>query len=93
MTEYLYTGKPLMFITDNKEKIAGSVNDFGKECLKRHYFGSGIEDIETFIDSVVIGGNDTMLGDRKSFYEKALRTPGTGSVAENIFKEFSDALE
>ena len=93
MTEYLYTGKPLMFITHNKEKIAGSVNDFGKECLKRHYFGSGIEDIETFIDSVVIGGNDTMLGNRKFFYEKALRTPGTGSVAENIFKEFSDALK
>ena len=93
MAEYLYTGKPLMFITQDKEKIAESVNDFGKECLKRHYFGSGIEEIERFIDSVVINGNDTMQGDRKAFYEKTLRTSGTGSVAGNIFKSFSDALE
>ncbi len=92
MTEYLYTGKPLMFITHSKERIAGSVNDFGKECLKRHYFGNGLEDIERFIDSVVIGGNDTMQDYRKSFYEEALKTPGTGSVAGNIFKVFSDAL-
>lgn len=93
MTEYLYTGKPLMFITHSKERIAGSVNDFGKECLKRHYFGNGLEDIEHFIDSVVIGGNDTMQDYRKSFYEGALKTPGTGSVAGNIFKVFSDALK
>lgn len=92
MTEYLYTGKPPMFITHDKEKIAGSVNDFGKECLKRHYFGDGIAEIKEFIDSVVLGGNDTMEEDRRAFFETSLKTTGTGSVAGNIFKEFNSAL-
>lgn len=93
MTEYLYTGKPLMFITHDKERIAGSVNDFGKECLKRHYFGNGIKEIKAFIDTVVIGGDDKMKGDRKSFFEESLKTPGTGSVAGNIFNVFDSALK
>jgi len=93
MTEYLYTGKPLMFLTHDKERIAGSVNDFGKECLKRHYFGNGIKEIKAFIDTVVIGGDDKMKGDRKSFFEESLKTPGTGSVAGNIFNVFDSALK
>ncbi len=93
MTEYLYTGKPLMFITHDKEKIAESVNDFGKECLKRHYFGSGMAEIKAFIDCVVIGGDDSMKGDRKAFFETSLKVPDTGSVARNIFNEFKSALK
>lgn len=93
MAEYLYTGKPLMFITSDIGGIAESVNDFGKKCLRRHYHGEGIEDIERFIDSVVINGDDTMLETRRDFYQRSLRTPGTGSVAENIFNVFAEALK
>lgn len=92
MAEYLYTGKPLMFITRDIGSIAASVNDFGKECLRRHYHGGGISDIEKFLDNVVINGDDTMLETRRDFYRESLKTPGTGSVAENIFNVFEEAL-
>ena len=83
MGEYLYTGKPLMFVA--KPHCEDILNDFGKMCFNQHYKGSNIDSIREFIDNVVIGGTDPMREERLKFYNEQLLPPNNSTVAQNIY--------
>lgn len=80
--EYLYTGKPVMYIT--KEDHLDFMNAFGTECYDMHYKGNGIDDIRSFIDKVVIGGDDDMKAARDSFVRENLTHSSQGYADEII---------
>lgn len=90
MVEYLYTGKPLMFII--KENSNYLLNEFGKKCFDLHYHGKTIHDIESFIQDVLLQGNDPMYTLRHSFVEKELTPPNNRTVAENIYQDMKISL-
>ena len=92
MVEYLFTGKPVMFVTEDKDKVLMSMNETARKSMGLHYTGSSLKDIERFINDVVLDGNDPMAPRREEFYDKELKTPGTGNVSMNIFETFSSAL-
>ena len=76
--EYLYTGNPVMYVT--KDDHLDYLNDFGKACFDVHYKGKTISDIRSFIDNVVLDGQDPMRMIRSEFVDKNLmlddmRTP------------------
>lgn len=69
--EYLYTGKPTMFII--KDHTTGEHwNDFGKICFDLHYQAHNENDIESFIKNVIIDGDDVKMAERKAFFDRYL---------------------
>lgn len=86
--EYLYAQKPVFYIVKSESSHYLSLNEFGRLCFDQHYKGHSIEDIEAFIENVVIKGNDPLKEGRKSFYHQYLCPPNNRSVAENMYSEF-----
>ena len=68
--EYLYTGNPVLYVT--KDDHTDYLNDFGKACFDVHYKGKSISDIRSFIDRVVMDGQDSMKTIRSEFVNKNL---------------------
>lgn len=89
IVEYLYTQKPVMFIGSRREEQSNIV---GKKAYYCHYHGNNIEDINCFLDNVVLGGNDEMKSIRKQFYNDVLLPPNGCSAAENIINEIKKEL-
>jgi CDP-glycerol glycerophosphotransferase (TagB/SpsB family) len=68
LAEYLYTGKPMLFLTRPEQHFLQS----GRALADVYYKASG-EDyvaIEQFIQDVVLDGKDTMVKDRKRLFEE-----------------------
>ena len=89
--EYLYTGKPVMFITNNAEEHKKGLNNLGKACFDLHYLGSNIEDINKFVNEVVIKGEDDMLHQREVFVRSELIQQGATSVL--IYNDIKKTLQ
>ena len=83
--EYLYTQKPVLFLTNYDREI--QCNEVGKKAFACHYHGTTKTDVIRFIDNVVLGEKDSMLKLRRNFYESILVPPHGLSVAENIINE------
>lgn len=66
IADYIYTGKPTMFVSNDKNYIQSTLNEFGKECFRLHYHGS-TADIVDFIEDVVIKENDPLSPMRQQF--------------------------
>ena len=80
--EYHYTRKPVMFLAKSDHlKYEAS---FGRLAFDMHYKGYSRNDIENFIERVVLGGDDSMLIERQEFFNKYLLPPNGKSVAQNI---------
>jgi hypothetical protein len=57
-----------------------------------HYIGKDQNDIQRFVEEVVLAGNDTKREERTEFLQKTL-LPGNGkSVAENTYEEIIRSL-
>lgn len=89
--EYLYVDKPVMFMTNYDRE--SQCNAVGKRAFAAHYHGTSREDIQSFIEDVVIGEKDTMAEKRHQFYNDILVPPNGKSVAENIINEITTALD
>ncbi len=66
--EYLYTGKPMLYLTRPEQTFM----EIGHKVLAAYYKAPGedYQAIERFIEEVVLGGNDTMKEDRKRVFEE-----------------------
>jgi hypothetical protein len=84
IAEYLYSGKPSLFIKATPD-VSARFNNFGKMALDHHYHGSKSEDITQFIENVVIEGKDTLQGKRDQFYRDVLTPPNGKSASKNIY--------
>lgn len=83
--EYLHTCKPVMYLSKGGHE--SMLNECGLKAYEQHYKGCSIAEIEAFLNDVVLDGKDTMLPQRREFFDKYLLPPGEASVAENIFRE------
>ena len=69
--EYLYTKKPTLFMVRDPQ-VLSHWNPFGRKCFDVHYHAENMEQIEDFINQVVLEGNDTMREARESFCNEYL---------------------
>jgi CDP-glycerol glycerophosphotransferase (TagB/SpsB family) len=83
--EYLYTLKPVCF-TIRDEKMKQQWNPFGMQALDLHYHAHNAEEIERFIQGVVLGDNDPMYNERKTFYDNHLYPKDGIMPSEKIMK-------
>ncbi len=88
--EYLYTQKPVMYIT--KEDHLDHLCDFGRLCFNMHYKGYTREDIDSFIENIILKENDYKKPQRGEFFNQYLLPPHGKKASENILDEILRAL-
>lgn len=70
IAEYLYVNKPLLFL----QRDGQAFNELGKEVIRAHYleWGEDYLAIETFLQDVIINGNDDRKSIREEIWKKEL---------------------
>lgn len=82
--EYHFTKNPVLYLQKGDKEDSENRNSFGLKALNLHYKAKTVETIETFINDVVIGGNDTLKSEREIFYSQYLVSPQNKTACENI---------
>lgn len=91
ISEYLYTRKPTMFLSNGKD-FKDQYNDFAIECLENYYIGRTKSDIEYFINNLV-DGKDPLKEKREKFYTQELLPPNGKLASENIIDDIVKELD
>lgn len=91
IVDYIYTGKPVQYVSC-KDRNAPDFGEIGDAALKAHYPAHGIEDIERFIEEVVLGGNDQMKSQRENVYQAYLKSPNGKTFSENVVDDILKGL-
>lgn len=90
-TEYLYQRKPVMYLLKNNPQDV--FNDFGIMSFNQHYHGRTREDIEHFIEEVVLGGNDPLKESREQFFGRYLGPYNGKLPSENIMEIIENLID
>ena len=91
LVEYHYTGKPVQYVyskTRNPQDL-GKISDL---ALTAHYPAHSVEDIDKFIQQVVIDGNDPMKEVRQDFAAEYLKSPNGKMFSENVVDDILHGL-
>lgn len=91
MAEYLITEKPAAFIYRDSE-ISSRINDFGNQLLSLHYKIETRDDIDVFLQNVVLENNDCRKEERIEKLTKFLKESYTNSPSQTIFNEIKKKL-
>ena len=90
--EYHYTGKPVIFASKDFPAIYQGLDSFGVRCMDLHYHAQEADDIRSFIQDVVLGGNDPMKSDRDQFRKQYLIPPEGFSFGNNVYRSLTESL-
>ena len=89
--QYLCTQKPVMYLM-HSDKIYEESNLFGKQCLDLHYHGYQADDIDAFINQVVIDGDDTLKQQREAFFDENIKFKEGKTPSERILDVISTSV-
>ena len=92
VVDYLYFNHPVMFVTRDIERAKSYVNEPGKRAYDAHYVGKTLDDVQNFVDQVVLGGNDTKQTDRQQFFSSFLEEADGLTVAQHIYDDMVRSL-
>lgn len=90
--EYMYTHKPVMFISRDIDYFLTGQTDFSRQALAVHYIGKDEKEIRDFVDLQVLGGEDPMAEKRMEFYKRYLLPPNNKTVAQNTMDDLIESL-
>ncbi len=81
--EYHYTRRPVLYLV-KESRHSATANSFCRMAYDLHYKAATEAEIEHFIESVVLGGDDPLRPARDKFYSEQLVPPGGQTACENI---------
>ena len=81
--EYMYTGKPVMYLIKEGGRSTDNMTTYAKKAYNLHYKGINQEDIENFIQDVITGC-DPMKEARLQFVADNLTPPYGKTACQNI---------
>ena len=91
-TEYLFTGKPVMYLVREGAAVEQQFGPFGLYSFRQHYHGQCVEDIERFLREVVIEGKDSMRESRQAFFEEYLAPKDGLMPSEKIIRLIEEKI-
>ena len=91
MAEYLFTGKPSLFMIRN-ESIMHHWSAFGEKTLAVHYQSRNQKQVIDFIENVVLKENDSMKEERNAFVKNALLPKNNLTASENILNYLENEI-
>lgn len=71
--EYLYTEKPCCYMLKSEEQTKEGLVPLGQMCMENYYKAFEEKDIISFIEDVVLKGNDPMKEQREAFVRSELK--------------------
>lgn len=71
--EYLYTEKPCCYMLKSEEQTKDGLVPLGQKCMENYYKAFTEEDIISFIENVVLRGDDPMKEQREQFVRTELK--------------------
>ena len=83
--EYIYTAKPVLYIVRDTN-MEYCWNTFGTMAFNSHYHAYNEQDIELFIENVVLNGNDPKADERNVFYDNYLYPKDGIMPSEKIYR-------
>ena len=86
ITEFLFTGKPALYMISNEDVMKGW-NEYGEQALSVLYHSRCPEELYYFLEQVVLKENDPMKDVRNAFLNEVLMPPNNLSASENIYNE------
>jgi len=92
IAEYLYTRKPVLFLSTNTETIKSKFGKFGKDALNAHYQGSDASAVTEFLDNIVLGNADSMAERRQEFHDTYLIAADGRGFGESVVKEIEESI-
>ena len=93
IAEYLYTRKPVLFLSGNTARIRSTFGQFGKDALDAHYTADNADAIRLFLDKTVLGGDDPKKPEREAFYDTYLKSSNEDGFAERIVKDIKQSIQ
>lgn len=86
--EYLFTEKPCCYMLKDESQIEDVFLPMGQKCMEHYYKAFSEQDILSFIDNVVLNGNDPMKKRREEFARRELKFnfPNCTQSAISYFK-------
>lgn len=84
MSEYIYTGKPSLFLVRDNT-IKNKFNDFGRMVFELLYKAHTNEEVIRFVEKTVLNNQDPLYTTRDEFLTKYLTPPNGKTANENIY--------
>ena len=91
--EYLFVNKPVAFVSRDINETFKDIPEFGREAIRKHYIVTNKNEIEDWVQSVLLGGEDPMKEERLDFYEKNLKPKSGFSTNEIIVDDIKKSLK
>ena len=91
LVEYISTNKPSLYMVRNKSILRG-FSPFADLIVNCHYLSFNKNDIENFINKIVIGCDDYLKDKRQQLIKEHLLPPNGKSASQNIFEEINKNL-
>lgn len=91
-TEYLFIGKPVMYLCRKGIDMTQRFNEFGIHSFECHYKGSNVTEIKRFLQEVVIEGKDPMRTKREQFFEDYLKPKDGILPSQKILKVLEEVI-
>lgn len=92
IAEYMYTAKPVLFLSKNMEKVRAGLNCIGNKALDASFIGNSPESIRVFLDNLLDGGGDTKQALRESFRKEFLSPADKSGFAGGIVRDIEKSL-
>lgn len=94
LLEYLHLPqKPALYLVRDRENLYSFLNSFSTKAFELHYHAENIDQIEAFINNVVIQGDDPMRVDREKFYNDYLYPKDGVMPSQKIINTLKDVLQ
>ena len=92
LIDYLYFGKPVLYDNPNIVEVKTTADELGVRAYDVHYKVKKLSDIKTFIENVVIEGNDSMAPMRKDFFNTYLRPKDGKTASQCIYEDIVKSI-
>ena len=86
IVEYLYFDKPIAF-TKKDDEVLERFNTFGKKVFNYLYLIKSTEELDEFIDEIIINKNDYLKMTRNQFLNEKILPKNGKTASENIYNE------
>jgi len=90
--EYLYTKKPVLFQVKHDD-VVKEWNIFGQKCFGCHYHSRTQQEVNEFIENVVLNGEDTMKDEREKLYADYLYPKDGVMPSQKIYNLLKETLD
>ena len=89
VAEYMPSGNPILFLQKEEDL---RLNTIGQEVFKGCYFGTKANDIDKYIEEIILKENDHLKEDRSNIIKKYLLTDSNNVPSNEIFRYISSNI-